>query len=133
MPSSVITTDFDLPEHVNVLFLQTVEDSDLSDEIVRGLKLLLRDHQETFASFLADLGFCSLIKHDINTGDARPIKQSPRRPPLAARDAHTHHTWHRGSRRLPPRLPLRFPHYFQLILMITLFYILRSLSNSCSS
>ena len=28
-----------------------------------------------------------MVKHDIDTGDARPIKQSPRRPPLAAREA----------------------------------------------
>jgi len=28
-----------------------------------------------------------LVEHDIDTGDARPIKQSPRRPPLAAREA----------------------------------------------
>lgn len=28
--------------------------------------------------------------HDIDTGDAPPIKQSPRRPPLAARDAEDH-------------------------------------------
>jgi len=27
------------------------------------------------------------VEHDIDTGDARPIKQSPRRPPLAAREA----------------------------------------------
>jgi len=28
-----------------------------------------------------------LLEHDIDTGDARPIKQSPRRPPIAAREA----------------------------------------------
>jgi len=28
-----------------------------------------------------------LVEHDIDTGDARPINQSPRRPPLAAREA----------------------------------------------
>jgi len=33
-----------------------------------------------------DIGFCDAIKHDIKTGDAKPIKQAPRRPPLAARD-----------------------------------------------
>ena len=40
-----------------------------------------------FASSSSDLGFCPLVEHDIDTGDARPIKQSPRRPPLAAREA----------------------------------------------
>ena len=28
-----------------------------------------------------------MVEHDIDTGDARPIKQSPRRPPLAARES----------------------------------------------
>jgi len=30
---------------------------------------------------------CDILKHDIDTGDSRPIKLSPRRLPLAARDA----------------------------------------------
>ena len=30
---------------------------------------------------------CLIIKHDIDTGDTRPIKQSPRRPTISARDA----------------------------------------------
>ena len=49
--------------------------------------MLLHDHQDTFASSSTDLGFCPLVEHDIDTGDARPIKQSPRRPPIAAREA----------------------------------------------
>jgi len=44
------TTDFDLPDHVNALFVKTLEDVDLPDETVNDLKLLLRDHQGTFAS-----------------------------------------------------------------------------------
>ena len=71
------STDFELPEHVNVLFLQTIEGVDLPDETVQGLKVLLRDHQDTFASLSTDLGFCPLVEHDIDTGEARPIKQSP--------------------------------------------------------
>ena len=81
------STNFELPEHANVLFLQTIEGVDLPDETVQGLKVLLRDHQDTFASSSTDLGFCPLVEHDIDTGDARPIKQSPRRPPIAAREA----------------------------------------------
>ena len=34
-----------------------------------------------------DLGFCDVLKHDIDTGDAEPIRQPPRRPPLSARQA----------------------------------------------
>lgn len=76
--------DVVLPEHVNILFLQTVENSILSDEVQGDLKSLLQEHASTFAKDSSDLGFCGILEHDIDTGDARPIKQSPRRPPLAA-------------------------------------------------
>jgi len=29
-----------------------------------------------------DLGYCSVLEHDIDTGEAEPIRQPPRRPPL---------------------------------------------------
>jgi len=73
-----------LPEHVNILFLQTVENSSLSSKVCERLKDLLVEHTSTFAKDSADLGFCSILQHDIDTGDARPVKQSPHRPPLAA-------------------------------------------------
>jgi len=44
-------------------------------------------HQHTFATSSTDLGFCDILEHDIDTGDSLPIKQSPRRPPFAAREA----------------------------------------------
>jgi len=74
----------DLPEHVNLLFLKTIEENDLTSDVVHDLKNLFRSHQDTFAKSSTDLGFCQLFQHDIDTGDAAPIKQSPRRPPLAA-------------------------------------------------
>ena len=49
-----------------------------------GLKNLLTEHASTFATDSDDLGYCDILQHDIDTGDSRPIKQSPRRPPLAA-------------------------------------------------
>ena len=78
---------YELPEHVNLLFLQTVEENNLTSDVVQGLKELLHDHEGTFAASSTDLGFCSIIEHDIDTGDSRPLKQSPRKPPFAARDA----------------------------------------------
>jgi len=78
----VSSETFTLPEHVNVLFLQMVADKDLGSETENGLKQLLWDHRDTFSKSKTDIGFCDLVKHDIDTGDARLIKQSPRRPPL---------------------------------------------------
>jgi len=45
-------------------------------------KQFLQEHQNTFAKSSDDPGFCSLIEHDID--DAKPIRQLPRRPPLAS-------------------------------------------------
>ena len=84
--SSPSLKELELPEHVNVLFLQIVEDIDLPDDTVQDLKSLLYDHRDTFASSSTDLGYCPLVEHDIDSGDSRPIKQSPRRPPIAARE-----------------------------------------------
>ena len=85
--SSLDTKELELPDHVNDLFVQTVEGLDLPHDTIEGLKALLFDHRDTFASSSSDFGFCPLVEHDIDTGDARPIKQSPRRPPVAAREA----------------------------------------------
>jgi len=75
-----------LPEHVRLLFESTVKDSSLSSSTVTGLHQLLSKHVDTFAASSNDLGFCSILQHDIDTGTSSPIKQPPRRPPLAARE-----------------------------------------------
>jgi len=80
-PSSTIP-EVELPEHLQVLFLQTVDNKELSQEAEEGLKQLLLDHQNTFAKSKTDIGLCTAVQHDIDTGDTKPIKQSPRRPPL---------------------------------------------------
>ena len=36
-----------------------------------------------FAKSPDDLGCTNMVQHAINTGDARPMKQNPRRPPQA--------------------------------------------------
>ena len=39
--------ELELPEHVNVLFLQTVDEIDLPQDTIQGLKLLLYDNRDT--------------------------------------------------------------------------------------
>ena len=56
--------ELELPEHVNVLFLQTVDEIDLPQDTIQGLKLLLYDHRDTFASSSSDLGYCPVVEHD---------------------------------------------------------------------
>lgn len=41
--------EIELPEHVNVLYIDTLENTDFPEEITDGLKQVLYDHMETFA------------------------------------------------------------------------------------
>jgi len=50
--------EIELPEYVNVLYIDTLENTDFPEEIADGLKQILYDHRETFAKSSADLGFC---------------------------------------------------------------------------
>ena len=47
------------------------------------LAALIGKHQRTFAKSPTDHGRTSIVQHAIDTGDAAPIKQRPRRPPRA--------------------------------------------------
>ena len=50
---------------------------------VGKIKQLLQKHVETFAKSPDDYGRTKIIQHTIDTGDARPVRQPPRRPPKA--------------------------------------------------
>ncbi|XP_033754855.1 uncharacterized protein LOC117337838 [Pecten maximus] len=53
-----------------------------ADHILK-LKRLLKNHVSVFASSSEDLGFTNVVEHKIDTGTAAPVKQAPRRPPMA--------------------------------------------------
>ena len=81
-------TDSDyLPDHLNLLYETTVSNTKLTSTVDRQFRELLTRHEHTFAKSSTDLGYCTVLEHDIDTGDAAPIKQSPRRPPLSAGNA----------------------------------------------
>ena len=82
----VAEEDLEVPEHLQELFDETVERSRLSLANQQYLARVLRRNSSAFATDPMDIDFCNAIQHDIETGDAKPIKQPPRRPPLAARD-----------------------------------------------
>lgn len=83
----IAPTSATLPDHLQQLFQTTCANQSLSFDIVAGIHDLLLKHTDTFASCSTDLGFCNILQHDIDTADTHPIKQSPRRPPLVAREA----------------------------------------------
>ena len=57
--------------------------SKLSADESSQLARLLSKHVGLFAKSPTDLGRTSIVQHVIDTGDAKPIKQAPRRPPRA--------------------------------------------------
>jgi len=76
--------DSDVPEHLRVLFLTTLQEANLSPTLASNFKDLLITHKDVFAKSPTDIGFCNLLEHDIDTADAAPIRQPPRRPPLTS-------------------------------------------------
>jgi len=68
------------------MFLTTLQEANLSPTLASNFKDLLVTNQDVFAKSPTDIGFCDLLEHDIDTADAAPIRQPPRRrrPPLAS-------------------------------------------------
>ena len=73
-----------LPEHLKELYLSSSKD--LKPNEKQQLHDLLVKHEGVFAKSSSDLGRTKVAKHKIYTGNSVPIKQRPRRPPLAFAD-----------------------------------------------
>ena len=69
-----------LLEHVSALFTCSVNNLDNSEQ--KHLKTPLLEFQHIFSKGSEDLGCFSEIKHKINTGDERPVKQLIIRTPI---------------------------------------------------
>ena len=84
-PNTISTsnTQGNLPEHLKPL-MDNVNIQNNDDE--HALVNLLLANQNVFSTNDQDLGLCTLTEHVIETGDAKPIKQPPRRVPLAFAD-----------------------------------------------
>ena len=68
-----------LPPHLKDLYDRSVAGLD-GDESTRIYQLLV-EFSDVFSKGTHDLGSTDLVKHHINTGDAAPIRQAPRRLP----------------------------------------------------
>ena len=72
-----------LPSHLDDLYERTIP---CLDQIQKNeVAVLLTEFSDVFASSTDDLGRTSLVKHTINTGDSKPIRQNPRRLPVGQR------------------------------------------------
>jgi hypothetical protein len=76
----------EVPDHLNELYKTTCEREKLSVDMRNDLKLLLCKHASLFAKHDKDLGRTSLVEHDIDTGDSKPIRQPPRRLAIALQE-----------------------------------------------
>ena len=80
----IIQNSMTVPEHLEVLFEQSITNLE-KEEQLKVLEALLR-YQDVFTRSDSDLGRTSQVKHKIETGDARPIRQKPRRIPIHMHD-----------------------------------------------
>ena len=72
-----------VPSHLEDLFERSSRL--LNDQERQKLAAVLTTYADVFSKDKTDLGKTDLVKHQIHTGDARPIKQHPRRLPFAKR------------------------------------------------
>ena len=69
-----------LPEHLQDLFERSKVN--LQPQYHKQLQDCLTDFSDVFSTSSTDIGHTDVVKHAINTGDAKPIKQRPRRHPI---------------------------------------------------
>ncbi len=72
----------EVPSHLQDLYQRTTENIKDSAE-QRQLAEVLIQYQDVFSKDDTDLGLTHLTEHAIETGDARPVKQPPRKVPMA--------------------------------------------------
>lgn len=87
-----VTTENEAAEDMEELpeYLQPLLDScreNLTPEQILRVQRTLCKYKDAFAKSKDDLGRTDIVQHKINTGDAAPVKQAPRRLPLAKRAA----------------------------------------------
>ena len=72
-------SDKTIPEHVRQLYEQTLPQLQTAKQRDRLTSILI-DYADFFARHKDDIGRTHMIKHEIETGDAKPVRQRCRRP-----------------------------------------------------
>ena len=70
-----------MPEHLDILYAESC--LGISEDQKMQLENLLIKYQGCFSKTSEDMGLTDRAEHRIDTGNSRPIKQAPRRIPLA--------------------------------------------------
>ena len=71
----------EVPHHLMQIYDETTQNRSQSEK--DQIREMLCQYCDVFSKDDYDLGLTNLIEHTIDTGDARPIKQRPRRIPMA--------------------------------------------------
>ena len=71
-----------MPEHLKDLF-QRASENVVDHAQLTSLASMLTKYEKVFSKDDTDLGLTSLTQHAIETGDAKPVKQPPRKVPFA--------------------------------------------------
>ena len=72
-----MSTGYDDPERYKLLKALALPDSKLNTEELNELKSLLREFTDVFVLDNSELGCTSIVRHAIDTGESKPIKQQP--------------------------------------------------------
>jgi hypothetical protein len=70
-----------VPSHIETLFEEAAHGKCESE--IQSIASLLTEYEDCFSKNETDLGRTNVTEHAITTGDAKPIKQAPRRTPVA--------------------------------------------------
>ena len=73
-----------VPTYLGDLLARSI--NGLNREQAGKISSLLRTYSDVFSKGPHDIGRAKGTLHKINTGDARPTKQTPRRPPVTKRE-----------------------------------------------
>jgi hypothetical protein len=79
VPRTKTTSPDNVPSHLEDLFERSSRN--LDEHQKEQLRLLLNEFADVFSAGSHDLGRTTMVKHKINTSDANPIRQPPRRLP----------------------------------------------------
>ena len=70
----------------DVAKLLDIEGSDFSEQGKSKLKSIVEEYADIFSQSSGDIGKTDLVEHHIDTGEAAPIRQRPRRVPVKIRE-----------------------------------------------
>ena len=73
-----------VPPHLNDMYMNAKEGR--SEPEIKKIASILDEFKDVFSKDDDDLGTTNIMEHSIHTGSSKPLKQPPRRVPLALAD-----------------------------------------------